>query len=74
MLLAERIDVFAASNSLDVLNELKKDEFKDKGIMQAGIFKEIYIYPYLNIKHKDLVNEFTFALNEMKRQNTFQGF
>lgn len=73
MLLAGKIDILAAGDISSIEIELEKHEFNNKGIVVAGKFKKIVLYPYLHRKNKPLVPLLEVALRQMKRDGTFEA-
>lgn len=71
MLIRHRIDVLIAAQ-VAVESFLATAEFKDKGIVPAGVLETVPLYPYLHQRHGDLVPRLAAALKAMKADGTYR--
>lgn len=70
---AGRTDVFLAF-AVDVLPLLKRERFKDFGILNAGVIEETFGYPYLHKKHSKLVPDLEKILETMTEEGLMEKY
>ena len=65
-----RIDVMVAVQA-SVESVLSEAEFKDSGIVLAGILEVVSVFPYLHKKHLELAPQLAIILKAMKKDGTY---
>ena len=65
-----RIDVMVAAQA-SVEGVLSEEEFKDSGIVLAGIVEVVSAFPYLHKKHRELAPQLAIILKAMKKDGTY---
>ena len=73
MLRHGRIDVLIALKS-SIQDVLSEPEFRDSGIIQAGIMEVVPVFPYLHKIHRSLVPQLASSLKAMKEEGTLKRF
>lgn len=68
----KRTDVFIHGD-IALFHLLKTDKFKD-ALVSAGVLDTTYLYPYVNIKHKDLVPRMEEGLKEMLHEGIINQY
>ena len=58
----------------DMLPLLKKDEFKDFNIREAGVMEQIVAYPYFHKKHRDLVPRVAAVLKAISEEGLLEAY
>ncbi len=74
MLSADRFDIYVSADGHIAEMLLQTEEFKDSGIQNVGIIEEVFLYPYLHIKHKELAPQIATTIKEMKEEGLLEQY
>ncbi len=74
MLLADRYDVYLSSDGRLMETLFKTDKFKNSELRNGGIVEDVFIYPYLHIKYKELAPQIAATIKEMKEEGLLEQY
>ncbi|WP_051249664.1 hypothetical protein [Maridesulfovibrio zosterae] len=72
-LIANRTDIFV-NDEITILGILNSQEFKNSGIIKAGILEQSFTYPYLHKSHASIAPELAKVLRQMNAEGEIKKY